>query len=329
MRRRDCLLGLASSPFWTAPAAAQGFPERPVTLVSGYPPGGSTDVAARLVGDGMARQIPGARIIIENRPGASGTIACEWLKRQAADGYTMLLSESSSFAIWPAMHAEGMKYDPLKDFDYVSTTCVSPLMFIVSPDFPAKTLAEALDVLRSPRSAELNYSSSGAGSIPHIGAELLRQALGTNQSRHVPYRGGAPGVLSVSKNETAWGMATAGSAAGLVQGGNVRALALTSPTRFAGFPDVPTFVESGLPEVEVNVYYLIHAPAGLPAPILKLLSEASAKALGEKTLRERYLNAGMQAWDGPNTPESTRALVEQELKRFRQISAKTGIKITG
>lgn len=329
MKRRDCLIGLASTPLWTKAATAQAFPERPITLVSGYPPGGSTDVAARLVGDGMARQMSGARIIIENRPGASGTVACEWLKRQPADGYTMLLSESSSFAIWPAMHQEGMKYDPLKDFDYVATICVSPLIFIVSPDFPAKTLAEAIDVLRSPRSEELNYSSSGAGSIPHIGAELLRQTLGTNRSRHVPYRGGAPGVLSVSKNETAWGMATAGSAAGLIHGGSVRALALTSPTRFAGFPDVPTFVEAGLPEVEVNVYYLIHAPAGMPAPALQRLNEASAKALRDPTLRERYLKAGMQAWDGPNTPGSTRALVEQELKRFQQVSAKTGIKITG
>lgn len=329
MRRRDCLLSLGSMPLWAGAASAQGFPERPLTLVSGYPPGGSTDIAARLVGDGMSRQMPGSRLIVENRPGASGTVACEWLTRQPADGYTMLLSESSSFAIWPAMHAEGVKYDPLRDYDYVGMACVSPLVFIVSPQFPAKTLAEALDVLRSPRSDDLNYSSSGAGSIPHITAELLREVLGGNKSRHVPYRGGAPGVLSVSKNETAWGVATLGSAAGLMQGGLVRPLAITSPQRFPGFPDVPTFLESGLPEMELSVYYLVHAPTGLPKPVLKKLNEATAKALTDPTLRERFLAAGMQPWDGTNTPESTRALVEQEFKRFKAVSAKTGIKITG
>jgi tripartite-type tricarboxylate transporter receptor subunit TctC len=329
MRRRDCLLSLASTPFWAGAAAAQGFPERPITLTNGYPPGGSTDVAARLVADGMAKHMPGGRVIVENRPGASGTVAADWLRRQPADGYTMLLSESSSFAIWPAMHAEGTKYDPLKDFDWVSIVCTAPLVFIVSPDFPAKTLAEALDVLRSPKADELNYSSSGAGSIPHIAAEMLRATLAKNNSRHIPYRGGAPAVLSISKGETAWGVASLGSAAGLMGGGNVRALAVTSPKRFPAFPDVPTFTESGLPAMELDIFYLAHAPAGLPKPVLATLNEASAKALTEPVPRERFVTAGMQAWEGPNKPEDVRKVVETELKRFREISARTGIKISG
>ena len=271
-----------------------------------------------------------ARVIVENRPGASGTVACDWLKRQAADGYTMLLSESSSFAIWPAMHAEGTKYDPLADFDWVSTTCTAPLVFIVSPGFPARDLKEALDVLRGPRSEGLEYSSSGSGSIPHIAAELLRHAVGSgNASRHIPYRGGAPAVLSVSKGETAWGVASLGSAAGLMQGGLVRPLALTGAKRFPSFPDVPTFTEAGLPEMELDIFYLVHAPAGLPAPIRKALSEAAAGGLDEGVARDRFLTAGMRAWEGENTPETTRRIVETELKRFREISARTGIRIAG
>lgn len=331
MRRRDCLLTLASTPLWTGAARAAAFPERPVTLVNGYPPGGSTDVSARLVSDGMSRRLgANARVIVENRPGASGTVACDWLRRQPADGYTMLLSESSSFAIWPAMHAEGTKYDPLADFDWVSTTCTAPLVFIVSPDFPAANLKEALDILRGPRSDGLDYSSSGQGSIPHIAAELLRNAVGAgNRSRHIPYRGGAPAVLSVSKGETAWGVASLGSAAGLMGGGLVRPLAVTSARRFPTFPDVPTFTEAGLREMELDIFYLVHAPRGLPAPLLKTLSEAAAPSLTEGVVRERFLTAGMQAWEGDNTPETTRRIVETELKRFAEISARTGIRIAG
>lgn len=248
MHRRGVLAGLALAPVSAGRAWSAGFPERPVMLSNGYPPGGSTDISARLVSDGMAGALgPSARVIVENRPGASGTVACDWLRRQPADGYTLLLSESSSVAIWPAMHAEGTKYDPLADFTWIATVCTSPLVLIVSPDFPARTVSEALDVLRSPRSEELVYSSSGAGSIPHIGAELLRHTLGPqSRSRHIPYRGGGPAVLSVSKGETAWGIASLGSAAGMIQGGLVRALAVTSPGRFPAFPDVPSFTEIGL-----------------------------------------------------------------------------------
>lgn len=331
MNRRDCLLALSSLPLGAYAASGAPFPERPVTLTNGYPPGGSTDISARLVADGMTHRLGGsARVIVENRPGASGTVACDWLKRQPADGYSLLLSESSSFAIWPSMHAEGTKYDPLKDFAWVSTICSAPMVLIVSPDFPARTLSEALDILRSPKSEGLEYSSSGAGSIPHIGAELLRQILGPeNRSRHIPYRGGGPAVLSISKGETAWGVASLGSAAGLMQGGLVRPLAITSANRFPAFPDVPTFTESGIKEMEVDIFYLVHAPAGLPDALLQKLNDAVTAALGTPLARERFITAGMQAWEGLNTPDSTRVIVETELKRFKEVADRTGIRIHG
>lgn len=330
MRRRDCLAALAALPFAPGHARAAAFPERPVTLANGYPPGGSTDVAARLVADGMMKAIKGARVMVENRPGASGTVAADWLRRQPADGYTLLLSESSSFAIWPAMHAEGTKYDPLKDFDYVATVCTAPLVLVVSPDFPAKTVAEAMAVLGSPRSDTLGYSSSGAGSIPHIACEMLRQTIGpSNLSRHVPYRGGAPAVLAVSKGEVAWGVASLGSAAGLVQGGLVRALAVTSPKRFPSLPDVPTFTEAGHPELELDIYYLIHAPRGLGPTTLKILNEAAVSGLADPDAKSKFVTAGMEAWSGPNEPKDTRAVVETEYGRFKTIAAKTGIRIMG
>jgi tripartite-type tricarboxylate transporter receptor subunit TctC len=333
MDRRQTLLGLlASGALGARGAAAQeAFPQRPITLANGYPPGGSTDVAARLLADAAAGHLgAGAKMIIENRPGASGTVAADWLQRQSADGYTLLLSESSSFAIWPSMHVTGTRYRPLEDFTWVAMVCTAPMVLIVSPEFPAKTVAEALDVLKSPRSDDLAYSSSGAGSIPHIGAELLVHTLGAGaKSRHIPYRGGAPAVLAVAKNETAWGVASLGSAAGLMEGGLVRPLAVTSPTRFPTFPDVPTFAEGGLPEMTLEIFYLVHAPTGVPASVLDKLNAACAAGLTNATLREKFLKAGMRAWEGPNTPGTTRKIVEDELSRFKRVSERTGIKIQG
>ncbi len=330
MRRRDVLLGAGAAMLANA-ARAQTFPDRPITITNGYGPGGSTDIAARLLMDQMAPALsPAARMIIENKPGASGTVASTWMVRQPADGYALLISESSSFAIWPAMHENGTKYRPLEDFAWISTICTAPLVLIVSPDFPAKDAAEAFAVLRSERSEKLDYSSSGPGSIPHIAAEMLKHALGPGaKSQQIPYRGGAPAVLSVAKGETAWGVASLGSAAGQIQGNLVRALAVTSTTRFPAFADVPTFTEAGLKEMALSIFYLLHGPAGLPRDVTERLNRSTAASLAHGPTRERFVAAGMQAWEGANTPDSTRAIVETELARFREIGARTGIRITG
>lgn len=331
MRRRDLLLGAGAAALSGHPAFAQTFPDRPITITNGYGPGGSTDIAARLLIDQMVPALgPTARAIVENRPGASGTSASTWMMRQPPDGYSLLISESSSFAIWPSMHEAGTKYRPLQDFTWISTICTAPMVLIVSPDFPAKTAAEAFAVLRAERSEKLDYSSSGAGSIPHIAAEMLKNLLGPGaKSQHIPYRGGAPAVLSIAKGETAWGVASLGSAAGQMQGNLVRALAVTSASRFPAFPDVPTFAEVGLKDMEVDILYLLHAPAGLNDDITGKLNRATATALAHQPTRERFVNAGMQAWTGANTPDSTRAIVDTELTRFKTIGEKTGIKISG
>lgn len=331
MRRRDLLLGAGAAVLAGSPAWAQTFPDRPITIANGYGPGGSTDIAARLLIDQMAPALgAGARLIVENHPGASGTLANVWLMRQPADGYSLLISESSSFAIWPSMHESGTRYRPLEDFIWIATICTAPMVLIVSPDFPAKTAPEAFAVLRSDRSEQYDYSSSGPGSIPHIAAEMLKRALGVDaKSHHIPYRGGAPAVLSVAKGETAWGVASLGSAAGQMQGNLVRPLAVTSAARFPAFPDVPTFAEAGLKDMEIDIFYLLHAPAGLPLDVMERLNRATSAALAHPITRERFVTAGMQAWTGANTPESTRAIVEAELKRFRSIGERTGIKITG
>ncbi len=330
MRRRDVLIGAGAAMF-AGPALAQGYPDRPITITNGYGPGGSTDIAARLLMNQMTPAVnPNARMIIENKPGASGTIASTWMARQPADGYSLMISESSSFAIWPAMHESGTKYKPLEDFAWISAICTAPLVLIVSKEFPAKDAKEAFDVLRSERSQKLDYSSSGPGSIPHIAAEMLKYVLGKGaQSQHIPYRGGAPAVLSVAKNETAWGVASLGSAAGQIQGDLLRALAVTSAKRFPAFPDVPTFTELGMKEMELAIFYLLHAPTGLPRDITERLSKSAATALAHGPTQEKFIGAGMEAWKGENTPDTARGIVQTELNRFKAVGERTGIKITG
>jgi tripartite-type tricarboxylate transporter receptor subunit TctC len=159
---------------------------------------------------------------------------------------------------------------------------------------------------------------------------MLKYALGKGaQSRNIPYRGGAAAVLSIAKGETTWGVASLGSAAGQMQGSLVRPLAMTSAARFPAFPDVPTFAEVGLWDMEIDIFYLLSGPAGLPPEINSRLNQASVAALTHPQTRERFLGAGMQAWNAENTPESTRRIVETELARFKSIGERTGIKITG
>ena len=330
MKRRELMTGIALAPLVAAAArAADDYPSRAVTILNGYAPGGSTDVSARLLAQGLSARLGNASVIVEGKPGASGTLASESLTRQPPDGYTLMLSESSSFAIWPSMHVNGTRYKPLEDFTWVSIVCTSPLVFIVAPNFPADNVKDAMALLGSPKSTDLAFSSSGAGSIPHICAELLKHTVGPGaKSQHIPYRGGSPAVLSVSKGETAWGMATLGSAAGLIEGGMLKALAVTSPTRFSKFPNIPTFTESGVPEMELNTYYMMHGPAGLPQPIVDKLNKAGSAAVASTEWKDRFVAAGMEAWTGPNSPADARQVVVDQLARFKAIADRTGIRIS-
>lgn len=330
MKRRDFTLGLATAPFMAqAVRAADDYPSRPITVLNGYAPGGSTDVSARLVAQGLSGQLNNATVVVEGKPGASGTLASEWLTRQAPDGYSLMLSESSSFSIWPSMHVNGTRYKPLEDFTWISIVCTSPLVFIVAPNFPADNVKDAMAILGSQKSSDLSFSSSGAGSIPHICAEILRHTIGPGaQSPHIPYRGGAPAVLSVSKGETAWGIATLGSAAGLMEGNMVKALAVTSPTRFSKFPNVPTFTESGVPQMEINTYYLLHGPAGLAPALVEKINKAAAAGVAVPQWRDRFVAAGMEAWTGPNSPADARKVVVDQLALFKGVAERTGIRIS-
>jgi len=310
-------------------AHAQSFPDRTITLVSGFAPGGSTDVTARLIADRMQGFLgPNGRVVVENRPGASGTVASDWLRRLPPDGHVLMLCEASSHALFPNAMQGGTRFNPIDDFTHVAVVANGPLIMVAKPDFPAANAAEAVRKLRSGPQDDLPYASSGVGSIPHFTAEAIAVSLGLGgKFAHVPYRSGGQMVESIARGETAWGVAVLASAAGQVRDNRVRGMAITGLERFPAFPDIPTLAESGVPGFNIGNWFAIVGPARMPAPVTETLNRAITSALADPQLRERFVTAGITAYDQPNTPADARAFFQAELSKFKGVVDQTGVRM--
>ncbi|MBL6454177.1 tripartite tricarboxylate transporter substrate binding protein [Belnapia sp. T6] len=314
------LLLLAAAPAWA-------FPDRPITLATGYAPGGSTDIAARLLADRLAANLgPEARVVVENRPGAAGIVASEWLRRQAPDGHTIMLVESSSHAIAPAALVGGTRYNPITDFSHLGVIGTAPLLMIVNKDFPATTASEVLARLRSAPPETYAYATSGVGTIVHLAPEMLALDLKT-RFVHIPYRSGGQMLTAIFQGEGQFGIAVLASAAQQVRDGMVRGIAVTGNRRFPSFPDLPTLAEAGVPGYDIATWNIILGPPGMPAPVQAALNRALAASLAEPALQQRLLTAGVDAWTAPNGPADARAFLEREVAKFRVVVERTGVKL--
>ena len=310
-----------------APLAAQSFPQRPITLAVGFAPGGSTDIASRLISERFGANLgPEARVVVENRPGASGIVAGDWLRRQAPDGHTLMLIEVSSHAIAPAALEGGTPFDPVADFTQIAMIGTAPMILISAPGFPASNAQEAIARLRASRPEEFAYATSGVGSIPHLGAEMIAAQLGARFT-HVPYRSGGLMLTAIHQGEGQFGVAVLASAAGQVRGGLVRGLAVTSRERFPTFPEIPTLHEAAMPGFELTTWNMIIGPPGMPPAVLAQLNRALLATVADAPLRERLLQAGVLPWATENTPESTRAFLLGEVRKYREVVARTGIRL--
>lgn len=317
----SCLVALA------APLHAQSYPERPITLVTGFAPGGSTDIAARLISERFATNIaPGARMVVENRAGASGVVASDWLRRQSPDGHTIMLVEVSSHAIAPAALEGGTPFDPMADFTHIGMVGTAPLILVSNPNFPARTASEAIQRLRGSRPEEFAYATSGVGSIPHLAVEMIALSLGARFT-HVPYRSGGLMLTAIHQGEGQFGVAVLASAAGQVRDGMVRGLAVTSRERFPSFPDVPTLNEAAMPGFEMTTWNMIVGPPNMPPAVVARINRALVEAVGDASLRDRLLGAGVSSWAAANTPETTRAFMAAEVAKYRDVVARTGIRL--
>jgi len=322
MRRRSLALALLST---LLPAAAGAFPDRPITMVTGYAPGGSTDIAARILADRMPAHLGAeARMVVENRPGAAGVIATEWLKRQPADGYTIMVTETGASAAAPAAMIGGTRYDPITDFTHIGVVSTPPGVLVVTERFPGRTPEEVLATLRNAPPDALTYASSGVGGVLHLRAEMLAQAFGTRYV-HVPYRSGAQMVQSIMTGEAQFGIAALASATPLLRDGKVRGIAMVGDRRFPLYPDIPTLGELGLPGFDNGGYFLLIAPAGLPPRIAEALNRALQRTLAEPLVRDRMLTAGHEPPAGPNGLADARAFMVKEFATYRAIVAQTGV----
>jgi tripartite-type tricarboxylate transporter receptor subunit TctC len=300
-------------------AAAQTYPDRPITLVVPYPAGGGNDVLGRLVAERMSKAL-GGTIVVENRGGAGGTIATRQVAKSAPDGYTILIA-TSSLAINPALYPN-IGYDPIKDFAPIGLLASGANVALVHPSVPANSIQELIELAKK-NPGKLNFASTGSGSSVHLAAELFAAMAGI-KINHVPYRGSGPALNDLLGGHVTMMFATVPSSAGIVSSGKVRALGVSSAKRSAAFPDLPTIAEAGLTGYVAELHYGLVAPAGTPRDIIDKLNAALRSALDDSTLRERLAREG--AVPLPSTPEEYAADIAAEERMWGKIVRDAGVK---
>jgi tripartite-type tricarboxylate transporter receptor subunit TctC len=287
--RRQWLRVLALAPATLAlPARAQAFPDRFIKLVVPFASGGATDVLGRILGKRMG-ELLGQPIVVENHPGAAGTIGTDYVARQPADGYTVLLvnaiPHTSSRKLYP-----NLKYDPVKSFTPIGALGSVRYILVVNNDLPAHDLTQFIALAKS-KPGTLNYGSAGLGSAPHLAMELFMRAAGVELT-HVPYQGSAPALTDVMAGRVQAAIDNV-AAVPLIKAGKLRALAITGKTRSASFPDLPTFAEAGLPSFDVTGAWGLIAPVGVPDRTVAVLNDALKRSLEDAAVHDTLIAQGI------------------------------------
>lgn len=321
MITRRALAALAALPLLPAASWAQeAWPSRPVTLVVPWAAGGSTDAVARILAAKLSSDT-GRSFVVDNRTGANGTIGFASVARARPDGYTLLVSTVSTYAMAP--HLMQLPYDNEKGFTGIGLIASMPIIMVVNRNFPARTLAEFIAMAKRPNS-NLTYANSGTGSSTHLATELFLQAAGLELA-DVGYRGGAPAVQGVLANETPMVFQAASGVLPLIQSGDLRALAITSRERSPVAPEIPTFREQGFADYEVMEHIALQAPAGLPADIMRRAHAAAKAAMEAPDTRERL--AALSVVPTVGTPEEWPAYFAAENAKWRDVIRSRNIRI--
>jgi tripartite-type tricarboxylate transporter receptor subunit TctC len=301
-----------------APTEA-AYPERPISLVVPFAPGGPTDIIARILSIALSNSL-GQQVIVDNRGGAAGNIGMGQVARATPDGYTLLLS-STAIAVNPALF-KSLPYDPIKDFAPISELVNAPNVLVVRPDSGINTIADLVAQVKA-NPQKFNYSSPGAGTKSHLTGELLKLRAGI-QMVHVPFRGAGPAAQAVLSNTVQVGSVALAAAESLIKDGQLRALAVTSEKRWFSLPDVPTMIEAGYPGFISDTFNALLAPANVPPDILALLVRESRAAFEKPEAREQARKAGFEVVAG--TPEQLAARIKAEIPSVRELVEKAGIK---
>jgi tripartite-type tricarboxylate transporter receptor subunit TctC len=303
-----------------APSWAQGYPNRPVRVVVGFPPGGPTDVIARLVSQKLSESL-GQQFFVENMSGAGGNIASGQVARATPDGYT-IMAISTGFMVNSSLYAK-VPYDPIKDFAAVTLVAVSPNVLVVNPKVPAKTLPELVQLIRD-NPGKYSYAGPGVGSTPQLGGELFRLTYKLDLV-HVPFTGAAPAVQATIGGHTPIAFTALPSSLAAIQAGQVRALGVAAMERAASLPDVPTFAEQGVKDQEGDTLTGLVAPAGTPREIVDLLAREIAKSVAQPELREKFATLGFTPV--ANTPDAFAARIKLEIEKWGKVVRDANLRI--
>jgi len=309
----------AASPEPTAIQGPAGYPSRPIRLIVPFPPGGSTDILARALGDRLAQGL-GQPVVIDNRPGAGGSIGAEAVARAAPDGYTLMMGHLGTLAVNPSIY-KSLPYDPVKSFAPVSLMAIVPSVLVVNPSLPVASAAELIAYART-HPGKLAYGSAGSGSTSHLTTEYFKLVTGTD-ILHVPYKGVGPMLTDLVSGQLSMGLNGAPAVMQHVNAGRLRALAVTSLKRLEALPQVPTLDEAGVHGFDASGWYGVVAPAGTAQPIVARLNGEIGKAMRTPELRSRLDSEG--ALPAPGTPEEFATFIRAEIARWAAVLKRAGV----
>ena len=307
-------LAVMTSMLW-----AQSWPTKPVRMIIAFPPGGPTDLVSRVLAQKLSEQL-GQQVIVDNKPGAGGNIAAELAAKAAPDGYTIFYN-TSAIVIGPALYGK-VNYDTLKDFTPVLLTASVPMVLVVNPQLPARSVKEFVDLAKT-RSGALNYSSSGTGTITHLASAMMSTQTGI-QTQHIPYKGSAPGLVDLASGQTQFMIDTINTVLPYVRDNRLRGLAVTSAKRSPLLPDLPTLAEAGISGFEAAAWQGIVVPTGTPNEIVQKLNAEVNKALAHPDIRSRLAAQGADILGG--TPAEYAAYLRSEMPRWAKAVKDSGAK---
>jgi tripartite-type tricarboxylate transporter receptor subunit TctC len=320
MHRRR-ILGAALGLFALAggaAAAADDYPNRPITLVVPFPPGGSTTIVARIIGDKLAEAL-GQQIVVDNRGGAGGTIGTRAVAKSAPDGYTLLLGYTGTLAIGPTLYP-GAGYDPRKDFEPIGMIGHAPNSLVVHPSFNVHSVKELIAYAKA-NPGKVNYGSAGVGTVSHVAGVYFANAAGI-QLTHIPYKGTGPALADLLGGHIPMAFAPIPATHASIAEGSLRGLAVTSAKRSRLLPDVPTIAEAGVPGFEASLYYGLVAPAGTPRPVIDKLNKALRDVLATDEVRKRLATDGAEPV--PGTPEEYAKHIDQDETKWSKVVRDSG-----
>ena len=318
-RRTFLVISAAATVQGAAFAQSAPWPSRPIRLVIGYPPGGSTDVAGRLLAEQLGRRL-GQQIVVENRAGAGGTVGASAVVRAEPDGYMLLLAASPEVSIAP-ITMKGMPYDPVRDLQPITLVGQVPFFLVTNPALPVNTLDEFIAYAKA-NPARLNYSSFGNNTSNHLAGELFKALTGT-RGVHIPYKGSGPSMVDLIGGQVQYSFDTPPAVLEHVRSGKLRALAVATRQRLASAPQVPTFAEAGLPGFSGGTWFGLLAPAKTPRAVIERVHTETVSLLNSPELSKAFADRGIVA--SPQSPEEFGRFIQSEVSKWKDLAGQIGI----